>query len=106
MLTLLPLGLSAQPTGTSENETIQQEATQIARGLVGPLKLNELEYIKVRELAVQRILALNDIADYYQYDPKMMQKKSEAAKEAYEMRLKYILNSTQLENYLTLENAE
>lgn len=105
-LVLLPLGLIAQPSNELANEAIQKEATQMARSLVGPLKLNEMEYIKVRELAVQRVMALNDIADYYQYDQKMMKQKTEAAKVAYERRLKYILNSKQLENYLTLQNED
>ena len=103
ILVILPLGLFAKPTGELKNQNIQQEATEIARKLVGPLKLNELEYIKVKELMAQRIMALNDIADYYQYDAEMLKSKTEATKIAYERRLRYILNSQQLENYLTLQ---
>ncbi len=99
------LSLTVLASGEPQNEIIQQEATVIARSLVGPLKLNELEYIKVRELTVQRIMALKDIADYYQYDPALMQQKTEAAKVSYERRLRYILNSDQLENYLALEKS-
>ena len=103
ILVVLPLGLFAKPSGELKNQNIQQEATEIARKLVGPLQLNELEYIKVKELMAQRIMALNDIADYYQYDAELMKRKTEAAKIAYERRLRYILNSQQLESYLTLQ---
>ena len=103
ILVIFPLGLFAKPTGELKNQDIQLEATQMARKLVGPLQLNELEYIKVKELMAQRIMALNDIADYYQYDADMMKRKTEATKIAYERRLRYILNSQQLENYLTLQ---
>ena len=106
ILVFLPLGLFAKPTGELKTQDIQQEATQITRKLVTPLQLNELEYIKVKELMTQRIMALNDIADYYQYDAEMMKRKTEAAKVSYERRLRYILNSQQLENYLTLQNIE
>ena len=102
---ILPLGLFAQPSGELNNEGIQKEATALARSLVEPLQLNELEYIKVRELMAQRIMAINDIADYYQYDADLMKKKTEAALIAYENRLKFMLNSTQLENYLSLQNG-
>lgn len=105
-LMILPLGLFAQPSGELNNESIQQEATALARSLVTPLQLNELEYIKVRELMTQRIMALNDIADYYQYDADLKQQKTEAAIAAYENRLKFMLNSQQLENYLTLQNSD
>ena len=106
ILAILPLGLFAKPGGVIENQDIHQEATEMARKLVGPLQLNELEYIKVKELMAQRIMALKDIADYYQYDPEMLKQKTEDAKIAYERRLRYILNSQQLENYLTLQNGE
>lgn len=106
ILVIFPLGLFAKPSGELKTQDIQQEATKIARKLVDPLQLNELEYIKVKELMAQRIMALNDIADYYKYDTKLMKQKTEAAKIAYERRLRYILNSQQLENYLTLETNE
>ena len=106
VLVLFPLGLIAQAAIEPAYIAIQQEATQIARSLVQPLQLNELEYIQVRELAAQHILALNDIADYYRYDEEMLQKKTEAAKQTYDRKLKYILNSTQLGNYLALQNEK
>src|SRR5687768_7122820 len=92
-LLFLPLAAFAKPSGEIVNTNIQLEATTIARSLVEVLKLNEMEYIKVRELTAQHIMGMNDIADYYQYDVDMKAKKMAAAKSAYERRLKYILNS-------------
>lgn len=84
-------------------EQIKQKATELTRTMAAELQLNELEYIKVRTLNTEKLAALYQVRNAYQNDPEMKEKKFAELNQAYRQELTQLLNTAQVEKYLSWE---
>ena|SRR5688572_7062487 len=83
---------------------ITTEATEIARQLIGKAQLNEMEYIKVRALTIEKLEKVAEIRSMYSNDADMMAKKIAEAESNYNYKLQNSLSEKQFASYVSYAN--
>lgn len=95
--------LTAQAqTAESTPEQLKTQATEQTRALAQKIGLNEMEYIKVKNFTLQKLIATQEVNQMYSNDPDMRQKKLAAIEEEYNKNLVATLTPKQHMNYVAL----
>ena len=81
-----------------------EEATEIARDMIGKVQLNEMEYIKVRAFTIDKLEKVAQIRSMYSNDPEMMNRKLAEAENDYNYKLQAALTPKQFASYVTYTN--
>jgi hypothetical protein len=95
--------ISVAHAGDFNQEQLKKKATEVTRTIAGELQLNELEFIKIRDLNIEKLAAVRDLRAAYQNDPEMQHKKTAELERSYQQELMQILNKDQAEKYLAWE---
>jgi hypothetical protein len=93
---------TAEPTP----EQLKAQATEQTRELAQKIGLNELEYIKVKNYTLQKLIATQEIKQMYSNDPDMRDKKLAAIEEEYNKNLMATLTPKQHLNYVALNTPK
>jgi len=78
--------------------------TELTRSMVNELRLNELGYIKLKELNRERLLATQEILKNHGSDTHLVEQKLEELARDYEEKLVAFLNPNQLQAYANYKN--
>ncbi|OKL38417.1 hypothetical protein [Pontibacter flavimaris] len=82
----------------------EERCTQITRAMAQELRLNELGYIKLKELNRERMLATQEILSNHSNDTHLLEQKLEELAASYDQNVTSFLNSNQLQAYANYKN--
>ncbi|MCX2741134.1 hypothetical protein [Pontibacter anaerobius] len=82
----------------------EERCTQITREMAQELRLNELGYIKLKELNRERMLTTQNILSNYSNDAHLLEQKLEEAAQAYDQQVTAFLNPNQLQAYANFKS--
>jgi predicted metal-dependent peptidase len=92
--------ISVVQAGNLPQDQLTQKATELTRTMTAELQLNELEFIKIKNLNAEKLAAVQETRATYQNDPEMKQKKTTELEQSYNQELMQILNKAQAEKYM------
>lgn len=82
----------------------EERCTQITRTMAQELRLNEIGYIKLKELNRERMLATQEILSSYSNDSHLLEEKLEELATSYDKKVTAFLNANQLQAYANYKN--
>lgn len=82
----------------------EQRCTEITRTMAMELRLNELGYIKLKELNRERMLATQEILANLNNDTHLVEQKLEELAKTYDEKVSAFLNPNQLQAYANYKN--
>lgn len=100
--------LVAAQAQTSEQgpEQLKVQATEQTRALAQKIGLNELEYIKVKNYTLQKLIAVQEINQMYSNDEEMRNKKLAAIEEEYTKNLMATFTPKQHLNFTAMNSQK
>jgi hypothetical protein len=84
---------------------VTTEATEFARQLVSQVQLNEMEYIKVRALTIEKLEKTAEIRSMFGSNPEVLAQKIAETEKYYNDGLQQILNPKQFAGYVAFSNS-
>lgn len=104
----LCLALFAAQAQTAEPgpEQLKAQATEQTRQLAQKIGLNELEYIKVKNFTLQKLIAIQEVNQMYSNDEEMRNKKLAAIEEEYTRNLMATFTPKQHLNYTAMNSQK
>jgi len=101
---LLFLFMFAAQAADGSLESLKAKATEETRTLVQKIGLNELEYIKIKGIIYNKLVAIKETNELYANDADMRTKKVQAIEEEFNKSLMASLTPKQHQSYLALNN--
>ncbi|AKD03904.1 hypothetical protein POKO110462_03010 [Pontibacter korlensis] len=95
---LISVSAFAQSTYTLSREA-EEHCTKITRAMANELRLNELGYIKLKELNRERIALTEELVRTFSNNAEMLDQKLEELAMAYDEKVTAFLNPNQLQAY-------
>jgi hypothetical protein len=84
---------------------VQQKATEITRAMAQDLKLNEHEYIKLKAMNIQKLVALNAILENHGNNSALANTMMQEIELAYHKQLAEVFSQKQMQHYLAWQQA-
>ncbi|MGV3639867.1 MAG: hypothetical protein ACO1NZ_05055 [Adhaeribacter sp.] len=102
------LALFAAQAQTTEPgpDQLKAQATEQTRVLAQKIGLNELEYIKIKNYTLQKLIAAQEVNQMYSNDAEMRAKKLAAIEEEYTKNLMATLTPKQHLNYTAMNSQK
>jgi len=100
--TLLFISLVSVQAADGSFDALRAKATEETRVLVQKVGLNEMEYIKVKGLIYNKLVAVKEVTEMYGKNPAMRDKKLQAIEEEFNKNLITTLTPKQHQSYLAL----
>jgi hypothetical protein len=85
--------------GFTMNSELEAKCTNITRAMANELRLNEPEYIKLKELNRKRMAQTNELLQSYSANDPLLQEKIREMELAYEQEITAFLTPNQLHAY-------
>lgn len=106
---MIILGL-ASATGLAQAKeltttALKQKATAITRAMINDLKLNEHEYIRLKAMNIQKLVALNAILENHGDNPALANTMIQEIELAYHKQLAEVFSTKQMQHYLAWQQA-
>jgi len=84
---------------------VQQKATAITRTMAKELYLNENEYIRLKAMNIQKLVALNAILENHGNNPALANTMIQEIELAYHKQLAEVFSTKQMQHYLAWQQA-
>ena len=101
---LLFLCMFAAQAADGSLEALKAKATEETRILVQKVGLNEIEYIKIKGIIYNKLVAIKEANELYANDAEMRTKKVQEIEEEFNKSLMASLTPKQHKSYLALNN--
>jgi hypothetical protein len=98
----LALGLQGAAVNVSaadESTAVQARATTLTRAIANKARLDEGQYLKVKQLNIQMLTAINDLKVRYAADPLTLDQQMATVQIDYEVALARVMRSNQFAMY-------
>ena len=105
---LLVLTLAVAQAGTKQNiskgteEQLKTQAIEQTRQLAGQLGLNEADYIRVKNITFQKLVAVKEAEEMYANNAEMKAKKLQVIQEEFNQQLAGALSAKQHRTYMAM----
>ncbi|QNF33000.1 hypothetical protein HUW51_09730 [Adhaeribacter swui] len=106
MLAFVTTQASALNLDRGNEERLKVQAIEQTRELATKLGLNEADYIRVKNIIFQKLVAIQAVEAAYAKSPEQLQKKMQAVTEEYNQQIAGALSAKQHKMYLALASAD
>ena len=89
----------------SNEELLKVQAIEQTRQLAVRIGLNEADYIRVKKIVFQKLVATQEVEQAYANNPEQQKKKMQAIEEEYNQQLAGALSAKQHKMYLAIASA-
>ena len=96
--TMAPLAVAA----TGPDEQLKMQAIEQTRQLAAKIGLNEADYIRVKNITFEKLVAIKEAEEMYAHHPEMKIKKMQAIEEAFNQSIASALSARQHKEYVAL----
>ncbi|CAA9244610.1 MAG: hypothetical protein AVDCRST_MAG95-1581 [uncultured Adhaeribacter sp.] len=100
--TMAPLAVAA----TGPDEQLKMQAIEQTRQLAARIGLNEADYIRVKNITFQKLVALKEAEEMYAHHAEMRVKKIQAIEEAFNQSMASALPARQHKEYVALAQTK
>ncbi|RDC65201.1 hypothetical protein AHMF7616_03831 [Adhaeribacter pallidiroseus] len=87
------------------DERLKVQAIEQTRELAIKLGLNEADYIRVKNIIFQKLIAIQEVQDTYAKNPELQKKKMQVILEDYNQQLAGALSAKQHKMYLAIASV-
>ena len=102
---MLALGFSVCVANDKEAAIIRSRATALTRIQVAKARLDEGQYLKVKDLNIRMLTEMEDIKTRFAADPAILDERSAVAQARYELELTALMRPAQLAMFNQARNS-
>ena len=91
---------------TGTDEQLKMQAIEQTRQLAARIGLNEADYIRVKNITFERLVAIKEAEEMYAHNPEMKLKKMQAIEETFNQNIASALSARQHKEYVALAQTK